>query len=117
MTKLLHGLTAIALLALAPAARAQALGPTPYTSAADSPLIGLPFLGYFHLDTMEDGFLNTPGVTSTMGMTFGPGFSTESVDADDGSIDGSGLISRNSAPFCTSGVYNLTNAVSIEWSP
>jgi len=48
--------------------------------------------GYFHLEDFEDGALNTPGVSASRGEIRGPGDSTvvDSVDADDGAIDGSG---------------------------
>jgi hypothetical protein len=66
-------------------------GPTPYLSAADSPFSSLSF-SYFHLENFEDGSLNTPGVTVNAGATVvGPGSNTDSVDGDDGAIDGSGL--------------------------
>lgn len=49
---------------------------------------------YFHLETFEDHLLNTPGVTASAGgvtsVVFGPSIH-DSVDADDGTIDGSGL--------------------------
>lgn len=73
--------------------RAQAvlLGPTPYLSSADSPFNGTSF-SYFHLEDFEDAALNTPGVTANAGTQIGfPGPFTDSVDADDGSIDGSGV--------------------------
>ncbi|HEY3100799.1 MAG TPA: PEP-CTERM sorting domain-containing protein [Methylomirabilota bacterium] len=64
-------------------------GPNPYLSFADSPFNGLSF-SYFHRDDFEDGALNTPGVTPSAGAVLGPSTSTDSVDADDGVIDGSG---------------------------
>ena len=64
-------------------------GPSPYLSAAASPFAGGTF-AYFHRETFEDGALDTPGVsTSTPGVVLGPGALTDSVDADDGAIDGS----------------------------
>src|SRR5262249_47774582 len=43
----------------------------------------------FFLETFEDNLLNTPGVTASAGApTFG--FLVDSVDCDDGAIDGSG---------------------------
>jgi hypothetical protein len=80
-------------------------GPTPYLSLADSPFSGLPF-AQFYLETFEDGTLNTPGVTavnnnpsgSPLGVA-GPSLITDSVDADDGVIDGLG---RNGHSFCPS---------------
>jgi hypothetical protein len=76
-------------------ANAALLGPTPYLSFADSPFAGGSF-SYFQLETFEDGLLNTPGVSVTavgvdrnIRVLPGGGF-TDSVDGDDGSIDGSG---------------------------
>jgi hypothetical protein len=74
------------------ATRAQMLGPTPYLSRADSPF-NLSGLGTtFFLEDFEDGMLNVPGITVTP-MSFsicGCGGLTDSVDGDDGVIDGSG---------------------------
>lgn len=59
----------------------------------DSPFKSLAFT-YFHLETFEDHLLNVPGVTASAGgvtsVVFGPSIH-DSVDADDGAIDGSGL--------------------------
>lgn len=70
------------------------LGPTPYLSFNDSPFKNVSF-SYFYLEDFEDGSLNVPGVTasSASGLPFGvegPGFYTDSVDIDDGVIDGNG---------------------------
>jgi len=69
-------------------------GPTPYLSAADSPF-NLSGRGTtFFLEDFEDGLINTPGLN--ISQVFGgatvnpPGSLTDSVDADDGVIDGSG---------------------------
>jgi hypothetical protein len=74
-------------------AQAGPLGPTPYLEADDSPFDGLDF-DYYHLEDFEDHLLNVPGVTGSAGgvasVVFGPGIH-DSVDGDDGSIDGSGL--------------------------
>ena len=81
-------------------------GPIPYLSMSDSPFVGTdgstPFstadLGtsYF-LEDFEDGLLNTPGVTATVSDSAsgtygprGPNQISDSVDADDGAIDGIG---------------------------
>jgi len=73
-------------------AHAALLGPIPYLSTADSPFTG--GHSYFHLEDFEDGLLNVPGVTASAGgvtsVVFGPSIH-DSVDADDGVIDGSGL--------------------------
>jgi hypothetical protein len=82
--------TLLALLLLPDAAAAQVFhGPTPYLQAADSPFITT---GNFQLDTFEDGALSTVGVTSVGGAPNPPSFITDSVDADDGAIDGFGLL-------------------------
>ena len=84
---------ALALLVCASgAARAQFLAPSPYLSFSMSPFAGMSFR-YFHLETFEDALFNTPGATGT-GTVVGPGGNTDSVDADDGAIDGSGTNGR-----------------------
>lgn len=66
-------------------------GPSGYLSFTNSPFAALEF-EFFHLETFEDGLLNTPGATVNAGwMVIGPGSLTDSVDADDGIIDGSGV--------------------------
>jgi hypothetical protein len=66
------------------------LGPTPYLSFADGPLNGVSF-SYFFLKTYEDGTLPSTGVTYSPGVTVdAPSPLTDSVDGDDGAIDGVG---------------------------
>ena len=73
------------------AALGATVGPSPYTGQADSPFNGVDFsAGYFHLEDFEDALLNVPGVTPSAGAPFAPGGITDSVDEDDGAIDGSG---------------------------
>jgi hypothetical protein len=68
-------------------ARAQTyLGPTPYLSDADGPLR----LTKPSLEDMEDGSFDLLGVSADHGVVYGPASNCDSVDADDGSIDGSG---------------------------
>ncbi len=45
---------------------------------------------YFHLEDLEDGLLNAPGLTASAGAVLAPGALTDSVDGDDGLIDGLG---------------------------
>lgn len=72
---------------LTSACHAQFLGPTPYLCSVDSPW---PVDSVdFYLETFEDGVLNTPGVTGD-GTIAGPGGIVDSVDCDDGVIDGFG---------------------------
>lgn len=68
---------------------ASFFGPTAYLQFSDSPFSGLG-LANFQLETFEDNLLNTPGVSANFGAPFGPASNADSVDADDGSIDGSG---------------------------
>jgi hypothetical protein len=90
ITGLVAALIAIPLfLAMNGQATAGPLGPSAYLSAADSPFNGVSF-GYFFRETFEDNLLNTPGVSASAGAPFGPGGPTDSVDGDDGAIDGSG---------------------------
>jgi hypothetical protein len=69
-------------------AHADTFGPSPYLSAADSPFTSVTGLV---IETFEDGALNTPGVAAS-GAWFvsGPSVFSDSVDADDGAIDGTG---------------------------
>ena len=73
---------------------AQGVGPTPYLQTSDSPWVGGSFI-YFHLEDMEDGVLDVPGVTNSVGNIINPGSSTDSVDGDDGTVDGSGNNGRS----------------------
>lgn len=70
------------------------LGPTPYLSFNDSPFKSVNF-NYFYLENFEDGLLNTPGVTASSAsglpvLIGNPDFYADSVDSDDGVIDGNG---------------------------
>lgn len=70
-------------------ANATSYGPSAYLSFADSPFDGLGFSS-FYLEDFEDGALDTPGVTASGGFVVGPGVARDSVDLDDGSINGFG---------------------------
>ena len=70
-------------------ASAQSVGPSPYLQTSDGPWTSLSF-NYFHLENFEDGLLNVPGVVASTGSPIGPGGLTDSVDGDDGAVDGSG---------------------------
>ena len=51
---------------------------------------------YFHLEDFEDGALNTPGVSaSAVWRVAAPSGFTDSVDADDGTINNSGTAGRS----------------------
>ncbi len=60
---------------------------TPYLSVDDSPFLGA---SDFTMDDFEDGLVNILGVTIDGGGVRSPSNFTDSVDADDGVIDGSG---------------------------
>ena len=75
-------------------AAAQVTGPTPYLSFADSPFAGLSF-SWFHLDDFESPTTRTPGYSVNAGVVLAPGIQTDSVDADDGAIDGLGTAGRS----------------------
>ena len=103
----------VALLLLCGTARADFLTPSPYLAFDDpaagsavSPFAGMSF-GYFHLETFEDGFLNTPGVEGVGGSVVGPGDNADSVDEDDGAIDGSGTNGRS--------YFNLAGATGVRF--
>ena len=65
--------------------------PTPYRSFAHSPFSALTASSYFHLEKFEIRDLRTPGYSSpTSGFIASADLLTDSVDADDGSIDGLG---------------------------
>ncbi|HWP65038.1 MAG TPA: hypothetical protein VNO26_03885 [Candidatus Limnocylindria bacterium] len=71
-----------------PAHGATSLGPSPYLDRTNSPLDTL--APDFVLEDFEDGLLNVAGVTPSAGAVLAPGPDTDSVDADDGAIDGFG---------------------------
>jgi hypothetical protein len=85
--------SACALLALPRFAAATPLflGPSPYLQKSDSPFLGDVNAGRSVLEDFEDGVLNTPGVSASTGLPIAAGGNTDSVDGDDGAIDGSGL--------------------------
>ena len=69
-------------------------GPTPYLASTDSPFVGVDFAGgFFYREDFEDQLFNAPGTTITANsaqLASAGGPLTDSVDADDGIIDGSG---------------------------
>lgn len=69
--------------------QAQSFGPTPYLQASDSPWNPASF-AWFHLEDFEDSSLNVPGVSNSAGTIIGASSFTDSVDADDGALDGWG---------------------------
>ena len=105
--------TGVLLIGLIPTltqAQSGLYGPTPYLSYADSPLRTIAFQ-WFYLENFEDGQFNVPGVTaqnnapggSALGVVLPSRGFVDSVDADDGSIDGSGLAGHSFAPILNDG--------------
>lgn len=97
--RIIPAVIAATVLALPTATHAQLIGPspgpsTPYLGFGDSPFVGLGPWTYFHLENFEDHLFNVPGVTGSAGgvtsVVFGPQIH-DSVDEDDGTVDGSGL--------------------------
>ncbi len=68
---------------------------TPYVAAGDSPFDLFGPDSDFLLEDFEDGLLNTFGLVGFGGEIRFPSAWTDSVDADDGSIDGFGLEGHN----------------------
>lgn len=68
-------------------AQATYLGPTPYTSRTDSPFDTMTF--GFCIENFENGKFDIPGASGN-GTVIAPMGLADSVDADDGAIDGSG---------------------------
>lgn len=94
-------------------------GPTPYLSSADIPA-GF-FAGAFSLETFEDNSLDFGLVASGVSpFILGPGFTTDSVDADDGSIDGNGnnghSFVANDTPGVTFTLPGLPTAAALVWT-
>jgi hypothetical protein len=84
-------LAGASMLAMASLAAGQTfIGPSAYLSEADSPFAASIAAGTTFLETFESGALTTPGVTASAGAPLAPGGITDSVDGDDGAIDGSG---------------------------
>ena len=86
---------AMAMFVMVGPAAAAPFGPSAYLQASDSPFASIDFsTGYFYLENFEDHLLNTPGLAGLSGgvtsVVFGPTVH-DSVDGDDGAIDGSGL--------------------------
>ena len=116
---------AVVLAALATPAIAgiTTFGPSPYLSLNDSPLQFLAFQ-YFHVEDFEDAELNTPGASVSNGFVTIPGPASDSVDADDGTIDGSGVAGRSWYPnlmtvsfsFSSAALGNLPTHVGIVWT-
>lgn len=95
---------------LAGASQGAFLGPSPYLSFADSPFNGGSF-SYFYLEDFEDGALNATGASSLdPAVVTSPGPLTDSVDGDDGIIDGLGNNGRSYLSGSTSLTFQFSAA-------
>jgi hypothetical protein len=94
---------------------------TSYLSINDSPFAALDFSnGYFHLEDFENDVF-TPGVTSTTGgPRIGASDLTDSVDGDDGNLDGFGTSGGSYFSGSPGGAPNFTfefNEVELDGLP
>ena len=71
------------------------IGPLVYTCQNDSPFFAAITAGTVALETFEDGLFNVAGATASAGSVLGPSGATDSVDCDDGVIDGFGTAGRS----------------------
>lgn len=76
----------------AAAASAQYIGPTPYYSLSDSPFAN-PGLSFFVVEDFEGA--QKPGYTRGPGQVLEPNVNTDSVDGDNGAVDGFGRSGRS----------------------
>ena len=80
MRRLICLLAALTAVAVSAPVSAELLGPTPYSSEADSPFSPAQFQ-YFHLESFDDHALNTPGVLAINGAaTSSRGFNGAVID-------------------------------------
>ncbi len=119
MTALTGCLFASANMAHATSSTAIFWGPTPYLSSSDIPagfyLGGNPVL----LDNLEDGSLDA-SISASNGSVYGPTGIADSVDADDGNIDGFGTAGRSwfsgNVTFTYTGSGPLPTAFGVVWT-
>lgn len=87
----------------AASASAQYINPTPYVGFnASSPFASLSFNSFF-LENFEDGQFNTPSATPSSGWVIPGSTLLDSVDEDDGLINGTGAGGRS---YYSSGTQN-----------
>ncbi len=95
---------------LGTSAQADLVGPSPYLQAADSPFATVDFsAGYFVLEDMEDSVFDPLGVVKSDAAIIGPASNVDSVDADDGVIDGFGTAGRS--------LYSTTGFITFTFDP
>ncbi len=78
----------------------------------------------FQLEDFEDGEFNIPGVSASAGAVLAPSGLTDSVDGDDGNIDGFGTLGHSwfasngslGITFSFSGLADLPTLAGIVWT-
>lgn len=98
-----RALFALACLFAANASHAALIGPSAYLQSSDSPFTSVSFSNFYlqNFEGLSTGFLNTvlgsgsTTATSSTNQIVTPGSITDSVDGDDGLLDGSGLNGRS----------------------
>lgn len=125
-TALATALLASGLASQAQAATATFITSAPYVQFSDSPFASIASGNpNFFLENFEDGALNTPGVTASAGNVVGQFGSVDSVDGDDGSIDGNGNAGHSwyssgatslSFSFSAGALGQLPTRVGIVWT-
>jgi hypothetical protein len=90
---------------VASSSSAQSFGALPYLQAGDSPWASLLGSPTFFLENFEDGLMNTPGVSAGLEEILAPSVVTDSVDGDDGVVDGFG---RGGRSFYSSFSHQIT---------
>jgi len=117
LSRLPLSLAGLLLAPLAAHAQTTFFGPLPYTSTADRPAEFAPIGFEIHVEDAEDGAIDAR--LSVNASVIGPGGLTDSVDADDGNIDGSGSNGRSlfaGAPVVVTFSSPLPVAAGLVWT-
>ena len=115
MLRYVHLAAALGAFCTHPAQAVEFFGPTPYLSAADTPAGFVS--GPMAIEDCEDGSTDPRLVLSA--QIIGPGGLTDSVDIDDGAIDGSGTNGRSlfgSPPFEVEFLPPLPTSAGLVWT-
>jgi hypothetical protein len=89
-------------------------GTKPAAGTNYSPFADMLFT-WFYLETFEEGALTTPGVTNSWGEVQGASIYTDSVDGDDGSINGSGLTGHSMHVTTNTVVFTFNKTALGNW--
>lgn len=100
------------------------LGPTPYAGRVDSPFRSCPDASTFYFDDFEQGTINLPGVTVMLPSTpekdgglrrGGSSLAIDSVDEDDGVIDGGRCVWPDGGACAALYSPNGPEGITLEW--